>query len=289
MARHERRRRLKELRKIIKAIELRGIGHRPAPVEIAALVALIDAKLDAAFVPGRSSKISATMSGLLDKSIGLAPAYDRIACKAGCYYCCDIYVSAPAPQIFAIADHIRRNAKNIDAEAARIDKASEMIQGKAPAERLAEHVLCTFLNDGLCGIYPVRPPACRAHSSLSLEACEAGFRGETEEIPVPDYTNVLRGGYEQALSAALHHRGLPTFSYEMSHAVLVALRDPDAEEKWFRGEDVFAGVATDEADQPSNPEMINREISFWNALCNVARGEALPPGPLAGMFPAWVA
>lgn len=279
--------RLKELRKVIKSVERRGIDHRPALVELAALFALIDEKMDSAPVPGRSSKIVAMMSSLQDKSIRNAPAADSLACKKGCYICCDIYVSGSALQIFAIADWIRANTPDVAAEIDRLENAVELVRGKGPDQRSSERVFCAFLVDGLCGIYPVRPPPCRAYCSFSLEACEAGSRGESDEIPIPDYTNVLRGGYEQALSAVLHDRGLAINNHELVHAVLVALRDSGAEEKWYRGEDVFVGVAIDEADLTLDRETRLRETDFWMALCRVAKGEAVPPGSLADRFPAW--
>ena len=287
MTRHERRRRLKELRKVMKSVERRGMKHRPTLVEIAALVALVEEKMDSTPIPGRSSKIVTMLSGLQGKSIQNAPAAGDLACKQGCYFCCDLYVSGSAPQIFAIADWIRAGTPDVAAEISRLEEAGEKVRGKNPDDRSKDRALCLFLRDGLCGIYPVRPPACQAHCSLSLAACEAGFRGESEEIPIPEYTNVMRGGYEQALSAVLHQRGLSTSSYELAHAVLVALRDPGAEEKWYRGEDVFAGVAIDQADLSLDAETMKRELDFWVTLCDVAEGKALASGPLADGFPAW--
>jgi hypothetical protein len=45
--------------------------------------------------------------------------------------------------------------------------------------------------------------------------------------------------------AALTASGLPADSYELNHAMLVALEAPDAESRWLKGEDVFAGVSSD--------------------------------------------
>jgi len=66
----------------------------------------------------------------------------------------------------------------------------------------------------------------------------------------------------------------------------VALGDPQAESRWFEGEDVFAGVVTDEDIDPTPPETAAAEIAFQETLWAVAHGEAAS-GHFAGSFPAW--
>lgn len=286
MARHDKRQRLKELRGVIKTVERQGVSHRPAPVEMAALVALVDARLSTGRAAGRSGRAMALLGGLQDKSNDRAPGMDRIACKAGCYYCCDVYVSAQAPRIFAIADWLRANSPDLDAEIAGLEAADAAIRGKDVDGRAAASLACPFLGEGKCGIYPVRPAACRGLFSLSMEACIAGARGESEEIPTPAHIHQLRGAYEQALSAVLFHWRLPEDHYELTHGVLVALRDANAEARWYDGEDVFVHVGTDRADDAMDPEMKRLEGEFWRTLWDVAHG-APAAGPFAERFPDW--
>jgi hypothetical protein len=92
MARHDKRLRLAELRKVARAVEREGVSHQPAPVEMAALVALVDARLAKGAASGRSGRAMALLAALQDKSNDQAPGMERVACKAGCYYCCDVYV-----------------------------------------------------------------------------------------------------------------------------------------------------------------------------------------------------
>lgn len=91
----------------------------------------------------------------------------------------------------------------------------------------------------------------------------------------------IRGAYGEAFLAALHRKGLALAGYELAHAVLVALADDSAEERWYAGENVFAGVATDA------PVVRAGDEAFWHSLWNVAHGEPLPPGPYAERFPIW--
>ncbi|MBE9559066.1 MAG: YkgJ family cysteine cluster protein [Proteobacteria bacterium] len=286
MARHDKRLRLAELRKVVKAVERQGVSYQPAPVEIAALVALVDGRLSKGAPAGRSARAMALLGGLQDKSNEQAPGMDRVACKAGCYYCCDVYVSAQAPRIFAIADWLRANSPDLNAGIARLAAADAAVRGHDVDARAAAGLACPFLDEGKCGIYPVRPAACRGFFSLSLEACVAGARGESEEIPTPPHIHPLRGAYEQALSAVLYHWRLPADHYELIHGVLVALGDRQAEARWYDGQDVFAGVGIDRADDAMEPEMKRLEGEFWRALWAVAHGDPAA-GPFADRFPGW--
>ncbi len=281
MARHDKRFRLAELRRVARAVERQGVSHRPAPVEMAALVALVDTRLSKG-AGGRSARVMALLAGLQDKSNARAPGMDRVVCKAGCHYCCEVYVSAQVPRIFAIADWLRANSPDLAAETARLETAGAASRGKDAEAWAASGLACPFLGHGECRVYPVRPAACRGMFSLSVEACA----GEGGEIPNPSHIHPLRGAYEQALSAALYHWRLPAAHYELSHGVLAALRDEGAEARWYDGEDVFAGVAIDRADEAMDPEMKQLEGEFGRTLWAVAHGDPAA-GSFADRFPGW--
>lgn len=286
MARLDRRIRRKELQRVIRNVERRGLSPVPEPVEMAALVALVDRRLAAGADTGRSSRVMALLATLQDKSNAHAPGMDRVACRKGCHYCCDIYVSAQAPRLFAMADWLRRNSDDLQAEIARLEVASISIRGKDADARATAVLACPFLRGGDCGVYPVRPAACRGYFSLSVEACSAGAQGRTETIPTPSHIQRLRGGYELALSAVLDQWRLPTAHYELPHGVLVALRETDAEARWFNGEDVFGEVAADLADDAMEPGMNRLEAEFREILWLVAHGDPAT-GPFAARFPDW--
>ena len=64
------------------------------------------------------------------------------------------------------------------------------------------------------------------------------------------------------------------------------MKDSRAEARWYDGEDVFAGVGTDRADDAMEPEMKRLEGEFWQALWAVAHGDPAS-GPFADRFPDW--
>jgi hypothetical protein len=76
--------------------------------------------------------------------------------------------------------------------------------------------------------------------------------------------------------AALAASGLPADSYELNHAMLVALETPDAEKRWLNGEDVFAEVSCDRLlegeDAPRKQHLI--EVLVAGALA-----KEFPPSP----------
>lgn len=285
MTRADQGRRLANLRPIVARIERQGLPSFPQLIEIAALVSLLAGRLARGSGAGRSRRTVELMARLHDASVRQGRDFASLACAEGCHLCCECYVSAPAPHVFAIADHIRDNTNDLAAEIARIEAADRHTRGKDELQRARSRTVCPLLVGGLCSVYPVRPSACRAYSSLSLPACEAAAEDAGVEIPMPPYALKLRAGYDQALWAALHGHGLGEANYELAHAVLVALADPQAEDKWFAGVDVFASVGADTKGMDSLPPGIADQ--FCNTLWQAANGEPLPDSPFRQAFPEW--
>jgi hypothetical protein len=285
VSRHVRRRRFSQLRKVIDAIKVRGVTAEPDLVEMAALVWLLKDAIESEPVRGRSTRLVSLVAEMHDRANRRGPAWKELACKKGCFLCCDLYVSASAPQIFAIADYLREQSPDLPGATARIETTDARTRGLDIDGRSNNRTMCGLLVDGLCSVYPVRPPACRAYCSLSLAACEAGARGETDDIPIPGYTHLIRGAFDQALWTVLSRKGLSYQGYELNHAVLVALGDETLEDRWYAGENVFAAVAVDQAASGQVPPEM--EATFRETLWNVAHGELPPESSFAANLPAW--
>lgn len=277
-SRQERRQRLARLAKVTERIERSGLSAKPELIELAAMVAIVDGALDAS---GGSRRAVARVVAIQDKSNAAAPFHGEVACRKGCTFCCSLNVSASAPQAFAVADHVRTNAPDLAAEIARIDEADRRTRGLDAHGRFLTKAFCAFLVDGACSVYPARPAVCRGALSRSAEACERAFRGETSIDPNIDGATVFRTACDEAFWAVLHQRGLRIAGYELAHAVLTALAEPDAEARWHQGEDIFASVRAEPLDVAPNDQ------AFWSALWAVAHGDAVPSGPHATRFPDW--
>jgi len=93
-------------------------------------------------------------------------------------------------------------------------------------------------------------------------------------VATPAVWTEIRGAHNQAMWAALAVSDLPAHSYELNHALLVALENPGAERSWLAGEDVFADVSCDRLLEGSDKERKQKLIALLTA------------GALAKEFPA---
>ena len=101
---------------------------------------------------------------------------------------------------------------------------------------------CPFLINDQCSIYEVRPMVCQRHHSTNLDACIIS-RFEPEKRP--DIPFVMPQIYMMAhlglgVRKEIFDAGLDTSTVEVGIAAEVVLDHPDAFEKYFSGEDLFA-------------------------------------------------
>lgn len=184
----------------------------------------------------------------LDQTIAANPPRQEVACRMGCAHCCHLYVSATAPELLAIAGHVASwPEERRTALAGRLAHASQVTSGLSPAERVRLGHPCPMLEDGLCGIYPVRPLGCRAYASFDVGACERSTRERdaAAPIPVPRINMRSRRFLSHCLRAALSERGLDGSSYELIDGLSAVLRIPDADACWVAGEGILNGVQAD--------------------------------------------
>ena len=180
----------------------------------------------------------------IDQIVERTPSESRPACGAGCAFCCALPVAVSPPEALYIAACLR---KTLSAEAlvdfrtrlrARVDER----QGWTVEARWARKRWCIFLRDDRqCGIYPIRPLACRGYNSLSRSACEEAYTDQGDRVPVHAGVRELAAGVTYGLILASKALGLEWGRHEIESAVLRALETPDAAERWARGERVFSG------------------------------------------------
>lgn len=166
------------------------------------------------------------------------------ACRAGCAFCCAIPVAVSAPEALYIAAYLRETLSIKALATLRTDLQARMEerQGWAVDARHAHKRFCVFLGDDRqCGIYPIRPLACRGYNSMSRAACEAAFIGQEDRVQMHAGVREAAAGVIYGLILASKELELEWGRYELEAAVLRALDTPDAAERWARGEQVFAG------------------------------------------------
>jgi Fe-S-cluster containining protein len=200
----------------------------------------------------------------IDQMVARTPPKSRPACSAGCAFCCVLPVAVSPPEALYIAAYVH---ETWSAEAqvelrTRLRTRVEARQGWTVEARGAHKRFCFFLRDDWqCGIYPIRPLACRGYSSLSRSACEEAFTDQGDHVRVHAGVRELAAGVIYGLILASKARGLEWGRYELEAAVLRALETPDAAERWVRGERVFAGC-----DQIAMPAPVAQRIMEWNRV-----------------------
>ncbi len=139
-----------------------------------------------------------------------------LACRGGCAACCALRVTATAPEILAVAAHLRMIAASMPPFGRilqeRIEAAAKIGGRRDDAEYLALEQPCAFIIDGHCVIYDWRPLACRGHASFDEAACLKRSRGqggdEGHGVPISEPHHLMRAYVQNALQSALRDAGL---------------------------------------------------------------------------------
>jgi hypothetical protein len=113
-----------------------------------------------------------------------------------------------------------------------------------PVLRLKAKMPCALLENGRCSVYEHRPSVCRMTLSQSRAACDSCLQNGSGSIPYIDQPGriaaVMQMGIDHALGT---RRKLATEGAELSRALLIALRDPEASlTTWREGKDPFPGA-----------------------------------------------
>ncbi|HEY9108625.1 MAG TPA: YkgJ family cysteine cluster protein [Roseateles sp.] len=172
------------------------------------------------------------------------------ACAPGCASCCQLRVLASAPEVFLMARFLRRVVpplaeRGIDL-IAPLREVQAATQGLSEFGRARRRQPCAFVVQGRCLVYPVRTLACRAHMSLSQQACIDAASGAIVAVPHDEARRVARGLVQNALQSALREAGLSWQVYELHHALVLAWDGDDAEAAWAAGLDPLAAAAVDD-------------------------------------------
>lgn len=167
-----------------------------------------------------------------------------IACQKGCSACCTAKVLVAPPEAARIAARARE-ALPPDAYTSlveRVHSAHARSRGLTRAERIRARIPCPLLDEtGACSLYEVRPIICSGWSSLDKAGCDAHFLHHTADKPPelhPQSNEVALAVLGGLIGAAIDRR-LDARPLELHAALVIALADEHAAERWRRGEPVF--------------------------------------------------
>jgi len=206
------------------------------------------------------SMVSTVQGDALDRLRGQtdrSPLAGVRECRAGCSMCClTVQVDATCLEALAIAAHV---LEHVDPErreviVERLRKSAERREALSRQQRQQVRLACAFLDrDGLCSIYESRPLACAGVFSLSQQACDDAYQADAlavQQIPLDQPAKLATLGVSAGLQRALVEAGLDGNLYELHSAVYRAVTTAKAAERFFAGEDVFAGCLCTDAHSP---------------------------------------
>jgi hypothetical protein len=180
------------------------------------------------------------------EGVGLSPGRRDFQCAAGCYFCCYTPVQITTPEALTLAEELRRSRSpdEFSTLRERVAGHEQKIRPLSLDGHLLARIPCALLVDGRCSVYEARPIACRGLNSPSRAGCEASFRGAVNTIIVDAHAFVAASGVAEGFTQGTSQTGLVSGHYELHSALLRALDDPDATDRWLRGENVLEGCKT---------------------------------------------
>jgi Fe-S-cluster containining protein len=171
-------------------------------------------------------------------------------CGRGCAACCTLRVTATAPEVLLVARFLRavqpallQRGIDLIGQLRAADACTAVLD---EAQRVQQRQRCPFIAQGVCVIYRVRPLACRGHASHDRHACAEAAAGRRAEVPYSQAHRLVRSLVQNALQSALRDAGQAWGLYELNHALLIAMDDPESEARWLAGEMVFAEAQVSE-------------------------------------------
>ncbi|MEP7051011.1 MAG: YkgJ family cysteine cluster protein [Pseudomonadota bacterium] len=180
------------------------------------------------------------------------PAERAIACQEGCHWCCHMKVLATAPEVFALADYLRRGAglgvfDRVKARAAALAQDPRIFSTDA---KVAAKIPCAVLTEtGACAGYEARPLACRGWNAFDAETCRLELEDDTVFGERNDALARECAAVSLGLVTALADAQLPNELLELTSALHIALSDETAPARWAAGEPVFARAVLPEGEE----------------------------------------
>jgi hypothetical protein len=197
-------------------------------------------------VPTTAAHARAWLLDTIDRLAEVQPPERPIACAEGCAFCCHLKVIATPVEVLALAAELRRtlSADALAAVIERVQRADVERHGLDTDARARMKAPCPLLEDHRCVGYAARPLHCMGACSMSRAQCERAFESPDQDIPVPIWApqNIAADTIAAGLSRAIMGTKLDGTMLELVAGLRVALEHPDAEDRWRKGEPIFASA-----------------------------------------------
>lgn len=197
----------------------------------------------------RVTKLQEKEIAAIQKRIDERAARGEIAnidCSMGCWFCCTQMVAVTIPEVLRLAEHIRatftpEQREDLDKRMAGYMEATA--EWHAGDHTKKARYVCPLLRqaDGACGIWLERPIICRGFNSTDHNACITKRDDPVNDPPVPQ----IMGQFHTAMYSrtgmrrSLKKHNLENELHEMIPALIVAMENEDAADRYLAGEPLF--------------------------------------------------
>ena len=114
----------------------------------------------------------------------------------------------------------------------QIHETALKIGNKTGVSRKNARIMCPFLNDNQCGIYAIRPLACRSWVSVSKEACRKDWAAPAAKKKVPSsglFKEISRKYHQKMYKFGLQYNA-PVGRFELVRALDIVLQQKETTE-----------------------------------------------------------
>jgi Fe-S-cluster containining protein len=186
-----------------------------------------------------------------DARIAAAPDIGRLACRAGCTWCCYFTVDVRAAEVFRILDLVEQSFTPEEKTRvyAEVRANSAALRKLPEGERVTRNSKCPFLSEGRCTIYAARPQSCRNYHATNVAGCQQSYEQPDNLDIDPDFAPGVYqagGAHVEAFNNGMSNAGYDVNAYELNCALDAALSDPDARARFEAKLKPFSGLSGEE-------------------------------------------
>lgn len=184
-------------------------------------------------LPGATRAVITATNAFFDRvriALSLDAMLARMACRAGCSWCCHQVVGVTAAELALL--HRTIAAMPDDRQARIRTRAAEAMatgRGLDQGQWWAARIRCPLLeDDGLCGVHADRPLACRAFNSADADLCRRSYLGEKLRAPVLAAQHGIWAHAQAGLIQALTEAGIAAGPVALAEGVEAMVTFPTA-------------------------------------------------------------
>lgn len=171
-------------------------------------------------------------------------ANSPIACYKGCVYCCSNAVFILPFEAICIVNYMHDNfqSNNIELLKERNSKKNESTKKMRIKEVLHYKHPCPLLVNNTCGVYRVRPVACRIYLSMDVQSCIDELENPYDFSVYPTLYKIplhLGRMLNEGVCNALREFQIRPIEWGLEFYLDQFLTDEKSIEKWLNGAELF--------------------------------------------------